>query len=248
MRLRILSDVHLEFGDWTPPAAAADVVVIAGDLHKEARGIPWIQRHFPGTPVIYLAGNHEFYGSTITGVLDDLRAATAGSSIHFLEKESRQIGDLLFLGCTLWTDFALFGDPALSGAIAAQGMNDYRQIRTLPGYRRLKGRDTAAFHRESRGWLERELAAATGRNVVILTHHAPSGQSLSPNSTTEPLSAAYASPLDELVRTSGARLWIHGHTHRSVDYTIGSTRILANQKGYPDQNETGFIPDLVVEV
>lgn len=79
MRLRILSDVHLEFGDWTPPPVPADVVLIAGDLHKEARGIPWMLRHFPETPVVYLAGNHEFYGSTITGVLEDIRAATAGT-------------------------------------------------------------------------------------------------------------------------------------------------------------------------
>ena len=33
MRIRVLSDLHLEFMDWNPPKAGADVVGLAGDIH-----------------------------------------------------------------------------------------------------------------------------------------------------------------------------------------------------------------------
>lgn len=247
MRLRIFSDLHLEFGDWEPPAADADVVVLAGDTHKDIRGLPWIEQHFPGKPVLYLAGNHEFYGSQIDSVLEHL-AEVPRPGFHFLENRSVELGDVVFLGCTLWTDFNLFGDPSRAGQHAAAGMNDYRLIRYTPEYRKLKGRDTAGFHARSRRWLEEELTKHRGRKIVIVTHHAPSPQSLDPRFAQDLLGAAYASNLEAMVQSSGASLWVHGHTHRSVDYQIGTTRILANQRGYPDQDHTGFRPDLVVEV
>ena len=51
MRIRILSDLHLEMGEWTPPALPADVVVLAGDIHVGTRGIDWAARCWPDTPV-----------------------------------------------------------------------------------------------------------------------------------------------------------------------------------------------------
>ena len=248
MRLRIFSDVHLEFGDWTPPAADADVVIIAGDLHKATRGVPWIERSFPSTPVVYLAGNHEFYGETVEKVLRDLRLVTQYGNVRFLENSAVELADAVFLGCTLWTDFNLLGDPGTAARHAVAHMNDYRLIRTAPQYRRLKGRTTAGYHSRSRAWLEGELARWRGRKVVVVTHHAPSALSLDPAFHGDLLGAAYASPLDELVAASEAVLWVHGHTHRSVDYTLGTTRILANQRGYPEQLDTGFQPDLVVNL
>lgn len=248
MRLRILSDLHLEFENWTPPPADADVVIIAGDLHRATRGVPWIEQHFPSVPVIYLAGNHEFYGETVETVLSDLRKVTQFSRIHFLENGSVELGGVVFLGCTLWTDFNLFGDSVAAGQHAAVSMNDYRLIRTQPFQRRLKGRDTASYHARSRRWLEAELIRRRGQKIVVATHHAPSAQSLDPNFGGDLLGAAYASALDDLIVRSGPVLWIHGHTHRSVDYLLGGTRVLANQRGYPDQFDTGFQPALVVEI
>jgi predicted phosphohydrolase len=248
MRIRVLSDLHLEFGDWAPPFAAADVVVLAGDIHKSNRAVEWIKRHFADVPVIYIAGNHEFYGSNTAGVISKIRESVAGSLIRFLENEETEIKGTVFLGCTLWTDFNLFGSPEDSAPAVVKAMNDYRKIRVVPGYRRLSGRDTAGFHRNSRRWLEGALLRNAGRNVVVVSHHAPSAKSLPPESAQEIVSAAYASCLDELVETSRAQLWIHGHTHRSVEYQLGSTRVLSNQKGYPDQKNTGFVSNLVAEI
>lgn len=248
MRLRILSDLHLEFEDWTPPSVEADIVVLAGDINKRNRAVPWIVRHFPDVPVVYIAGNHEFYGSSISGVLGKIRESVSGRSIHFLENQSVEIQGVIFLGCTLWTDFRLHGSPSSAGPEIARRMNDYRCIRVTPAYRRLNGRDSTAIHMESRSWLEQSLERIGDRRAVVISHHAPSARSLEPGFATDVLSGAYASPLDELVANSKIAAWIHGHTHRSVDYRIGTTRVVSNQKGYPDQTGTGFDPALVIEI
>ena len=60
LRIRVLSDLHLEAAPFDPPAAAADVVVLAGDIHNGAAGVEWAQRTFEA-PVLYVAGNHEPY-------------------------------------------------------------------------------------------------------------------------------------------------------------------------------------------
>ena len=38
-------------------------------------------------------------------------------------------------------------------------------------------------------------------------------------------------------------LWIHGHTHHDTDVTVGKTRIVSAQRGYP--NEKPFAPGVV---
>jgi Icc-related predicted phosphoesterase len=92
------------------------------------------------------------------------------------------------------------------------------------------------------------LARCNPARTIVVTHHAPSARSEAPFHKNSPLRAAFASELDELVATSGVPLWIHGHTHYNANYAIGSTRVLTNQRGYPDEPCTGFDPGLIVEV
>lgn len=103
------------------------------------------------------------------------------------------------------------------------------------------------YNATSRGWLARCFAEGSGKRVV-LTHHAPSARSLAADRRDNLISAAYASHSDELVEASQAALWIHGHTHHAVDYTIGTTRVVSNPRGYTDEPVAGFRADLVVTV
>ena len=89
LRIRLYSDLHLEFADFEPPAVDCDVVVLAGDIHVSARGLPWIQEHFD-VPVIYVLGNHEFYRSA-TPLLHHLMAEWNRQQtrpLHLLEDAS----------------------------------------------------------------------------------------------------------------------------------------------------------------
>ena len=83
---------------------------------------------------------------------------------------------------------------------------------------------------------------------MVITHHAPSIGSVPRDFHRNPVSAAYASNLDELVEQSGAALWVHGHLHSQSDYRIGNTRVVCNPRGYPDERNPAFVPDLVIEI
>ncbi len=248
MKIHVLSDLHLEFRAYDETSPGADVVVLAGDIGTGVRGVEWARAHWPDTPIVYVAGNHEYYGETLPRLTETLRWRAGELGVHFLENDPVEIGGVRFLGCTLWTDFRLTGDVVLARAVAGQVMNDYRKIRITPEYRRLRPDDTAALHARSRRWLEGEAGAGRTTGAVIVTHHAPSLRSVPPEYRADPLTAAFASDLEALVEGSGAALWVHGHMHACVDYAVGDTRVLANPRGYPDEGVRGFDPDLVVGV
>jgi predicted phosphodiesterase len=249
MRLRVLSDLHVDLGALTLPRVDADITVLAGDIRAGKSALKWIRENFPDHPVVYVMGNHEFYGGAIPKLIDDFRRICANTNIHILENDCFKYNGLRFLGCTLWTDFALFGDSTRAGRAAADIMNDYRRIRVSPGFRRLRGTDTAGFHARSRRWLQDQLDSATTQPTIVVTHHAPSAKSVDPAQANDIVSAAYASSLDDLVAASRAKLWIHGHIHRPINYCIGETRVLSNPGGYPfETSPPNFDPALVVDV
>jgi Icc-related predicted phosphoesterase len=238
----------LEFEPFTAPAVEADAIILAGDVSTGRNGLKWALKSFPDHPVIYVLGNHEFYGQKIQKLIKELQEMAQGTNIHVLENESCRIDDLVFLGATLWTDFALNGNPIVSEVVAQTGMNDYRRIRTLPNYSRLKPSETRRFHMESRRWLEEQVFSRNGGKIVVVTHHAPSPQSIPPTFQESAFNPSFASDMTRFIIESNVKLWIHGHIHSHSDYTVGNTRVLANPRGYPGEPKTGFDPRLVVEV
>jgi len=111
MRIHVLSDLHLEEQPFTPDAGDADVVVLAGDIHNGAAGIEWAEQVF-GVPVLYLAGNHEYYDGEFDAVQAAMSAAARGSPVDLLDCSERIIDGVRFLGCTLWTDYSLAPEAA----------------------------------------------------------------------------------------------------------------------------------------
>jgi Icc-related predicted phosphoesterase len=249
MRLQIISDLHQEFGEIDLPVVDCDCVILAGDISTKLNGLRWIQKRFPEVPVIYLCGNHEFYGARLPKLTDHLREETKGTNIHFLENDSITIGGIHFFGCTLWTDMALMGNWQSGAEEARLTMNDYKRIRNSDrSYKRLSPRDTRSIHLNSLAAMRQFLAGHEAARSVIVTHHAPSLRSLPEHRRTDQISCAYASHLDDFILEHQPQLWVHGHIHHSNDYQIGQTRIIANPRAYPDNPNTGFIPDLVVEL
>jgi len=248
MRLHILADLHLEFGSTEIPSTEADVVVLAGDIDVGKKGLEWAKSHFGEKPVIYVLGNHEFYRHAIPELTDTLRQETEGSQIHLLENKAVELAGYRFLGCTLWTDFALDSNPQVAMQAAADMMNDYRIIRSSTENRRLRPRDTRKMHQESIAWLKDELPRHDPARTVVVTHHAPSPQSEDPYYKGGPLTPSFASDLNTLIQESRVPLWIHGHTHYNVDHQVGSTRVLTNQRGYPGEPCRGFNPKMVIQL
>ena len=250
MKIHVLGDLHLEFGDYAAPPVEADVVVLAGDVHVKGRAIPSIRNLFPNVPVVYVPGNHEYYRGALPKLDDALRVAAQGTNVHYLENGEFILGDVRFLGCALWINFTLFGFDQRESCMEAaeRAMYDYALIRVSPKYGKLTPLHSAILHRQSRTWLGEQLAKPFAGRTVVVTHHAPSLQSLQKRFRDDPVSAAFGENLEDFILEHAPDLWIHGHTHHCVDYAIGKTRILSNQRGYVDDLVPNFRPDLVVDV
>jgi len=246
VKVQVLSDIHLETCGYTPAQTDADVVVLAGDIHIGRAGVGWIKKHFPEKPVLYVAGNHEFYGNSVPALLNELRGAVEGSNICLLENESIQIGDFTFLGCTLWTDFKAWANPKEAMLAAGRSISDFNVIRGRADW--FTPEDSVKLHGQSVNWLKEELQKNRPEKTVVVTHHAPSEKSVPPQHVGDILNGAFVSPLDDFVKESGVPLWVHGHTHHCVDYKIGKTRVFSNQRGYAGVVDKHFKPDLLIEM
>jgi predicted phosphodiesterase len=255
MKLWVLSDLHVDVNRRRPlalpdPRPAHDAVVIAGDL---CQGIGEGLRFIAGEglnakPVLYVAGNHEFYGRDRHAELSDGRnAAAAARNVHLLERDSVTLGGVEFLGCTLWTDYlyAGVGEQARAMRWAAQRLNDHRLIANGPGL--WLPQHCLEEHRLARSWLAERLARRSPRVKVVITHHAPSRRSVEPRYRADLLTAAFASDLDELA--GRATLWVHGHLHAPANYELNGCRVVANPRGYAGIGEDrAFDSNLVVAV
>jgi predicted phosphodiesterase len=250
MRVHVLSDLHMERAPFELPATEADVLVLAGDIGSGVRGVRWAAQLPGAAPVLYLAGNHEFYGHSLPTLTDQLRAAAAGSRVRVLENDQVLIGGVRFLGCTLWSDFDFGGQAERAAAMefCARVVNDYTHIDFAPQQRVLKPHDTRMLHIASRRWLEHKLAEPHAGPTVVLTHHAPVIRGRPAQAHLRALAGAFVSDLTSLMGADRVALWIYGHTHRVADLDVAGTRVVSNPRGYPHEPVRGFDPSLVVEL
>jgi predicted phosphodiesterase len=250
MRLHVLSDLHLERGSARPLGVDADVVILAGDIGSGTAGVDWARGWAEGRPVLYVAGNHEFYGHAIPELIDELRGAAAGSSVQVLENDELIMDGVRFLGCTLWSDFDFDGvqHRDRSMRFCERVVNDYAHIRFGPADRTLSARDTRTFHLASRRWLAARLDQPHDGPTVVVTHHAPLIGGRPDSATLRAIAGAFASDVTELMGERRVALWIYGHTHRVADLEVRGTHVLSNPYGYPHQPAAGFDPARVVEL
>jgi len=252
VKLRILSDVHLEFGKLRTKQGDEDMVILAGDIGVGCEGFPWARKTFPDKQIVYVAGNHEFYGGRILS--DHYRAMKASAEKHrvqFLQDDMFIAFGTRFIGATLWTDFDLFGNAPTDALAAARAMNDFSQIKTADERwdASLTTDEWLEMHKHSRAFIERALRAPFDGPTVVVTHHAPSGVSVPSHYKSDRISACYASRLESLMLDYAPALWVHGHIHESLDYMIGETRVVTNPRGYAGHElNPHFDAEFAVEV
>lgn len=257
MKIRLVSDVHLEFLDdnrpsnvinyWhavLPPLPddAESILVIAGDLC--VIGDAYLRRlqeilsdacdRF--MKVVYVFGNHEYYHQTYYSTYDRLDLLPIANSDKLMFTSDRVLSlplpnGLWFHAVTLWTDFNKKDWASMNAA--DQYMNDYRVIRTRDGEKHLiSPLFTLNKHMEA----VEELKLAIKPNSIVVTHHLPSRiavhDKFKGNPQAELLNGAYASSLEDLILDTKPQAWMFGHTHTSFDGMIGSTRLMTNPVGY----------------
>ena len=269
MKISYMSDLHLEFGDLELPGG--DILILAGDI-AEARtleqeydpafvqlgasitryGRPDRARRFlveelpKYNKVLYVMGNHEHYHSEYNSTADRIRAVLP-DNVLLMENDEIVIDGVRFLGCSLWTDLNR-DDPLTTQALSSM-MNDYRVIKyhnsSNGAWHKLKPGITRETHRQSRYWLEDELLVKREMPTVVITHHAPSFASIHRDYVDEKLlNGGYASDLSNLILDNPQiRVWVHGHIHQRQDYLIGTTRVVANPRGYQGYEQMEFDTD-----
>lgn len=238
----IFSDLHLQYSgplnyDLDIPNDT-DVVIVAGDVTAPIVGsINWLAKNIK-CPVIFVAGNHEYYEHNYDEAMTNgIRASENTENVYFLENKAVVIGGVRFIGCTLWTDHNLYGDEKTASKHALLKMNDYRLIHCLDNNGktiRWTPERTTAIHKESRQWLEKELAKPFDGKTVAVTHHCPHPLSCSIKYMGDPLNPSFTSDLSDVINTHQPDFWIHGHTHVNLDYIVPDTktRVICNPRGY----------------
>lgn len=206
--------------------------------------------------VIVVSGNHEYYNSV--GLFGNdkkfLENKALPKNVSYLENDFVILGDVIFIGATLWTNFGY--NPVASYA-AEKGMNDFVCIKTgIRVYdgpyidsrtKRLTAEETVRKHEESVEFIKQTLKLYPYKRSVVVTHHAPTWQSVTDQYKTDVISNAFASELSKMILEYEPDIWHHGHTHHHFDYNVGRTRILCNCLGYhPQQLQKDFDPNFVV--
>jgi predicted phosphohydrolase len=215
-----------------------DVLVLAGDIcgaEQIENVLAQFYVAFPKAIILYVHGNHEFYGSDRKSVVAKTKRAVRGRPrLHWLDCTSVEIENVSFHGTPLWFRRA--------PAAPKHQLNDFNLIRDYESW---------VYRENERALLFLRHEVQPGD--VVITHHLPTAASISPQYRGDPLNAFFLCDVEALMRECRPQLWVHGHGHNSADYRCGVTHVVANPCGYPGVYPTGwengrFDPNLLIEV
>ncbi len=204
--------------------------MIAGDVAGQIDNVVCFleARSQAEVPILFVPGNHEFYGYPFRRYPTMLRKKLP-MGVFLLDRTETVISGVRFLGCTLWTDFG--GESIDVMDYCENDMPDFQFIlNEYGGF--ISAEDQLTRHKEERQWLSERLSVPFPGPTVVVTHHAPSFRSVSHQFAESPINPAFASDLEKLILKHSPELWIHGHIHESADYQVGRTRVVCNPLGY----------------
>jgi Icc-related predicted phosphoesterase len=265
MKIALVSDIHLEFGDLEfDNDSGADVLILGGDIcvgadmaqrdpyntmgehYRSNRFHAFFERCCERFPhVIFIVGNHEHYHGDFARTVPHFKDVLGYlPNLHILEKETFVLDDITFIGGTLWTDMNRRDNRTLHDI--SRMMNDFRCVdnsaktddhRGWPG--RFNTTDAANDHDVMLAFVRATVEANPAGRYVVVGHHAPSRLSTHPKYQDQfIMNGGYSSQLDDFILDHPQiKLWTHGHTHEDFDYQIGSCRILCNPRGYVNYEE-----------
>lgn len=250
MKLKIISDLHLEFSSFKIPYDGEDILIVAGDLspNYEQALEPILEylKSNTNTSVIIVLGNHDYYHNDIA-FADEKWKTFCRDRLYVLQDESIIIDKIRFYGSTMWTDMKK-RDPIIMKE-CEKYINDFRTIYDFTP------ETFCDIHELSRQKLEKTLKESV-EPVVVITHHLPSYKSITHRWKNCSVIDSFASTdLDNLIYHPKVGMWIHGHTHDSLDYYDSNTRVICNPRGYTrvfrgfiSTENKKFNPHLVIDL
>jgi predicted phosphodiesterase len=256
MKLLVVSDLHLEFGDIDLGNPGVDVLVLSGDIQAKKLQQDFFKRVSDNFPhVVYVPGNHEYYDSEFFSTNTRLRKfCQEFPNVHYLPEGPKVIDGVQFVGDTIWAD-ANGNDEETKRQLRGL-MNDFQIIRIEKSIeeefnqRAFTPDDMVSFHRAQVEEI-RTVLSESALPTVVVGHHAPSKASTHPRYAKDiHMNGGYSSDLTKVILDNPQiKLWTHGHTHESFDYMVGGTRIVCNPRGYKNYQENPkFDPKKIIEV
>jgi predicted MPP superfamily phosphohydrolase len=253
MNFQIASDLHLDtrgglYGaeDSAYPVRKAPILVLAGDMASAMD--PDYQELLarvaePFDMVLYVPGNHEYYGSYISTRKMDERIEEICYSVGnvvYMNKRRINIRGIAYIGATLWTDCP--NDDRY--------MNDFSHIDGGKFTPSLENR----IHRDHRDWIGSAIRSAKREGcsgAVVVTHHAPDRALEMDTISRDPhvFPWYYASDMGRLTHDPFVQVWVHGHTHEAYRMQIdeGGTIFASNALGYRSES-TGYSNNAVMKL
>jgi len=256
MEIRLFSDIHLEFNDYTIPHLQGDedrILVLAGDIGVGQPVVEFLLRHqHQFRHIFYVLGNHEFYG----GYIDDVRAfwsshtdsADTIPNLTVLDcDKTQEIDGVVFYGGTMWTDYN--NSHPIDMMIAEGAMTDFTRIlgEETPS-------DIVLFHNEFKQYLDTHLPFQDmSKKHVVISHHLPSVQCVAPCYQGDSLNTAFHANMDRDGYFDAYKIdhWFCGHSHIACNVMVNETKVRSNPRGYSDwepESSTGFDPELILVV
>jgi predicted phosphodiesterase len=252
-----MSDLHVDYpgsGGIPPLAAGVDTVIVAGDTCQGmARAIERLRHAYPPpTDIVMVAGNHELWSKKLSFEehFEEGHLAAERHDVRLLENSVEIVKGIRLTGCTLWTDYELFGAPLRETAMRTAGetMLDHRRIKwSRDPWQRFRPAEARILHHQSRSFLEEELSKPHAGPTICISHHAMTQDAVAPAHQRSILTAAYASEMLPMIDRFQPDLVVSGHTHHSIDIKRGRTRLVSNPAGYAGENRS-FNPAFVVEL
>lgn len=240
----------------------ADLCIVAGDIVDQgglADDLRWVH-HFIGKwiPTYVVLGNHDYFGSSVSATEREARAVCNELDMHLIANDCIAVSDeLRIAGGTLWTDFRLYdkGDGvgmAEAMVHAKHAMEDFSTAIDRDGTpgvmaKNLSPADSVSLHEETLAFLRDTLSTPFDGATIVATHHGAHPASVVGEFSGDPLSAAFCSDLSHLIEEFSPEVWIHGHTHASLDYIPNNdgTRIICNPRAARD---SGFDWGKIIEI
>jgi hypothetical protein len=187
-------------------------------------------------------GNHEHYHGKFDKSADIIRD-TLGylniHNVHLLDRDTKLIDDVHFIGGTMWTDCNK-GD-AMTLYHLEQCMNDFRVIRIASeNFKKFLPMRTVMEFTKTRDYFKSVIEnLPEDAKVVVCSHHAPSHMSIHEIYKRDTLmNGGYSTDMSEFILDRPRiKVWTHGHMHNNFDYLVGDTRVICNPHGYPGEND-----------
>lgn len=167
---------------------------------------------------LWVLGNHEFMRHTPQSALELAGDVAKRSGIKLLEMGTVEFDGFSLHGATGWYPYKTGNE-----------LVEYNMI----DFHRIKGHKQWVYdhHAKTRRWLQKNV---TSKDLVV-THHLPCQQAVHPKWLGNRINCFFVSDFDDVLASNIPAMWMHGHSHESMNQKVNKTTLVRNPYGYPGE-------------